>query len=221
MKKDSILPFYLFENEDQDPQEEPPGFEEEEFYGYVVLLNITRVASTPGFSYSFVFNSAQVVNNLAGVFQNIFEKSEVFGLSDPIDWKSHFWELLTDPLGYFPEMIDRGGNNLKCTNFKIYTGLIPKQKRLLYANLFSFDPYSNLHILERTFENSKRIFDTQVTGMERRKMQNEEEIKKYFLQNPTHIYLLDNKPEIKDRILKELGLKDLGKIGKNLNLGLI
>ena len=43
---------------------------------------------------------------------------------------------------------------------------------------------------------------------------------KYFEQNPLDIYLLDSLPDLKEKVLKKLGIKDVGRIGKMLRGGL-
>jgi len=43
---------------------------------------------------------------------------------------------------------------------------------------------------------------------------------KYFEDNPLDIYLLDFLPELKEKVLKKLGIKDIGRIGKMIRSGL-
>jgi len=43
----------------------------------------------------------------------------------------------------------------------------------------------------------------------------------YFTKNPLKLYLLDNSPEIKNGVLARTGMRDMSKIGKNLDRGII
>lgn len=43
----------------------------------------------------------------------------------------------------------------------------------------------------------------------------------YFKKNPLEIYVLDDHPGIKDGILKRTGIKDYGRIGRNLKSGIL
>jgi len=43
----------------------------------------------------------------------------------------------------------------------------------------------------------------------------------YFTKNPLKLYLLDNSPEIKNGVLARTGMRDMGKIGRSLDKGII
>jgi len=43
----------------------------------------------------------------------------------------------------------------------------------------------------------------------------------YFTRNPLKLYILDNAPEMKKGVLARTGIKDLSKIGRSLDKGII
>jgi hypothetical protein len=218
--KNIIESYKAFEDDQVPDNAEEVKEEDPEFTGYITFLPLARIASTPGASYQTGGRFIHIANNLYDVFEDIF----TLDLLNRMDWKENFWDLMTDPIGVFPKFIESKLSDTKCLDFKIYKGFTPNYKKRDFIKLSSISPFSAVFNLDRYLQNAEKVFDGQAyspTFSERNKFKNEDEIKQTLTQNPLLLYLLDSKPEEKERMIKELGIKDLSKIGKGLKMGLI
>jgi hypothetical protein len=218
--KNKIIPYKTFESSQEGQEVDPtdtPNKEEQEFIGYVVFLNLARVASTPGTSYGEGGAYIHIATNLYEVFEDLFTQEPI----KKLDWKEHFWELMTDPIYFLPRFIDNQNMGVKCLDFRILKGFDPTVKERNFVRLSVLSPFSEVFALNHNLKNAEKTFYRLVYDHSRDNFKNEEEIKKALSQYPTLLYLLDSKPEEKERMIKELGIKDLSKIGRGLKMGLI
>lgn len=220
-----IISYSLFESENtegknlKDPEDQKP--QEPEFTGYVTFFELARIQSTPGTSFHLGGRYIHIANNLWEVIENLFTKTD--SELKNLDWQSQFWDFMTDPIHAIPRFIDSKTTDIKCLSFKICSGFTPAQQDANFIRL-SDNPYMEVFSLDLYLRNpEKKLRDNFgiLTSEQREIYKNEDELKKLFLGDPTLLYLLDSRPDDKQRIIKELGIKDLSKIGKGLNLGLI
>lgn len=219
-----ITPYSLFESEDpgSEDQIDPQKQEQPEFTGYITVFQLARIQSTPGTSFNLGGKYIHIVHNLWEVIENLFTKTE-YELKK-LDWQSHFWEFMTDPIDAIPKFIDSKTTDIKCLSFKIFSGFTPARQDNNFVRLSSDNPYSEIFALSLYLKNAEQKLKDDISSLTsriREDFKNEEELKKLLLANPTLLYLLDSRPEDKQRLIKELGIKDLSKIGKGLNLGII
>jgi len=222
----------IFEAEEEpveEPKEEPAPDPEEvkEEYplkAYIIHTIRGRVASTPGSSYghnsNFIFCRRCLLDVLTlDLYPELKIKEE--------NWIELLPEIAEDPEAVTSQIFDKSDQSDKLMTFRIWTGeptssLNEGGKGVMLG----FDPLFNADAINKHVKNGRDVMlDTsgRISKLLSRKdyIGGTHNLYDYFKLNPLMLYTLDDRPELKAKVIETTGIKDLSQLGRGLKKGMI
>jgi len=221
--------FEAVEESKKEPKEElapDPEKVKEEYplKAYIIHIIRGRAASTPGSSYghisNFIFCRRCLLDVLTlDLYPELKLKEE--------DWEDLLPEIAEDPELVTSQTFDRSEQGEKLMTFRLWVGeptaTLSEGGRGI---MIGFDPLFNGDSLNRHVKNARDAMrDT--SGRISKLLSSRDYIGgvsnlyDYFKLNPLMLYVLDDKPELKAKVIEATGIKDLSQLGRGLKKGMI
>jgi hypothetical protein len=209
----------------EDPAPDPEKVKEEHpLKAYIIHTIRGRIASTPGSSYghnsNFIFCRRCLLDVLTLDLYPALKLKEG-------DWEDLLPEIAEDPESVTSQIFDKSDQGDKMMTFRLWVGeptaaLSEGGKGVMLG----FDPLFNADSINKHVKNGRNVMED-TSGRISKLLSRRDYIGgisnlyDYFKLNPLMLYVLDDRPELKAKVIETTGIKDLSQLGRGLKKGMI